>query len=521
LNARPPRDPTVDGVANFVSVVCPPAQGKADPSNTCHATMVKVFGILQSADPAVVFYPIWDAEPGCEPIPPLLNVKDFPKDLAALQVYARISNPWDLAKVKLGEVDKKTGDLKRQKALFLSILLGTRYTLEHVLEIAYPSLSAIGSQVRKKDVDALESVALHAFVGLPNAWDSISLTASLQVNLEKHEEWMNRNVKSGYNAMQFAGTEFPPVMVRRNQIRLPDGTDVLSESENDVVQYAYSLCKPNAIEVSAGDKFRVNSCLMDFKLRGKLKKYSADCDLLALNVTSKDTHTVRLHWYRHIFAQMNYEHLHTIVLWEGVNMCDYPARGEIDSCYHDGRKAFKHTSIRREVLDIRRPDGKKVFLGVIDGSLENAGKLMTYYYNNEANEQFIAGISGNLLMYMFHYLRHVKGYSERSILAILCACLESHRLTARDAKWDHDTRSIQPVTHLTSQDFVGHMAQLKMHFLLPEVMEAYGNKCSLLQSSRRRTVVTPLRRKLPEATASKTNLATTRIQLMLCRPTLT
>jgi hypothetical protein len=219
----------------------------------------------------VVFYPIWDAEPGCEPVPPLLkNAKDFPKDLAALQVYARISNPWDLAKVKLGEVDKKTGDLKRQKALFVSILLGTRYTLEHVLEIAYPSLSAIGSQVRKKDVDALESVALHAFVGLPNAWDSISLTASLQVNLEKHEEWMNLNVKSGYNAMQFAGTEFPPVMVCRNQIRLPDGTDVLSESENDVVQYAYSLCKPNAI-------FRVNSCLMDVKLRGKLKKYSADC----------------------------------------------------------------------------------------------------------------------------------------------------------------------------------------------------------------------------------------------------
>ncbi len=88
-----------------------------------------------------------------------MNAKDFPKDLAALQVYARISNPWDLAKVKLGEVDKKTGDLKRQKALFVSILLGTRYTLEHVLEIAYPSLSAIGSQVRKKDVDALESRA--------------------------------------------------------------------------------------------------------------------------------------------------------------------------------------------------------------------------------------------------------------------------------------------------------------------------------------------------------------------------
>eukprot|EP00956_Cyclotella_meneghiniana_P034030 scaffold101125_cov66-Cyclotella_meneghiniana.AAC.2 len=281
LNARPRRDSTVDGVANFVSVMCPPAQGKADPSDACHATMIKVFGMLQSADPAVVFYPIWDAEPGCEPIPPLTCAKDFPKDLAGLQVYARISNPWDLSKVKSGEVDKKTGELRRQKALFVSVLLGTRYTLEHVLEIAYPSLSSIGSMVRKKDVDALESVSLFAFVGLPNARDSISLTASLQVDLEKHEEWMNRNVKSGYNAMQFAGTEFPPVMVRRNQIRLPDGTDVLSDSENDVIQYAYSLRKLNAIEVSAGDKFCVNNVILDFKLRGNLKKYSADCDLLA------------------------------------------------------------------------------------------------------------------------------------------------------------------------------------------------------------------------------------------------
>jgi hypothetical protein len=86
LNARPCCDPTVDGVANFVLVMCPPVQGKADPGDACHATMVKVFGILQSADPAMVFYPIWDAEPGCEPVPPLLNAKDFPKDLAAIQV---------------------------------------------------------------------------------------------------------------------------------------------------------------------------------------------------------------------------------------------------------------------------------------------------------------------------------------------------------------------------------------------------------------------------------------------------
>jgi hypothetical protein len=211
-------------------------------------------------------------------------------------------------------VDKKTGELKRQKALFVSVLLGSRYSLEHVLELAYPSLSAIGSQVRKKDVDALESVSLYAFVGLPNAWDSASLTSKLQVDLEAHEELMFKNVRSGYNAAQFAGTDFPPVIVRRNQIRLVEGGDILSDCENEVLQYAYSLRKPNTIEVSASDKFCVNSVLADFKLRGKLKSYSADCDLHPLNVTSKDTHTVRLHWFRGIFAQMNYEHIYSILL---------------------------------------------------------------------------------------------------------------------------------------------------------------------------------------------------------------
>jgi hypothetical protein len=279
-------------------------------------------------------------------------------------------------------------------------------------------------------VDALESVALYAFVGLPNAWDSFSLTSKLQVDLEKHEEWMMKNIRSGYNAMQFAGSEFPIVIVRRNQIRLVEGGDVLDDCENEVLQYAYSLRKPNTIEVSAGDKYRVNMVLLDVKLRGKLKSYSADCDLHPLNVTSKDTHTVRLHWYRGIFAQMNYEHLHSISLFEGISMSEYPARGEIDTCYHDGRRAFKHTCLRREVLDIRRLDGKKVFVGAIDGSAENSDKLMVYYYNDEANEQFIAGMHGNLSMFLFGYLKHVKGYSERSILSILRACTESHRLTA-------------------------------------------------------------------------------------------
>lgn len=41
--------------------------------------------------------------------------------------------------------------------------------------------------------------------------------------------WMQANVKSGFNARQFMATEFPSLIVRRAQIHLPEGKDVLDE----------------------------------------------------------------------------------------------------------------------------------------------------------------------------------------------------------------------------------------------------------------------------------------------------
>jgi hypothetical protein len=478
LNTRPRRDPTVDGVANFVSITCPPCKKSGEPATACHATLSKAFAILKKNDPDLAWYPIWDPEPGCDPIPPLTDPKKFPPDLDSAQIYARITNPWDLQKVRPGEINKKTGELKVQKSLYVAALVGSRYTLDHVLEISYPSLSALGCQVRRKDVDALESATLYAFVGLPNDWDSTSLTVKLKHDLERHEEWMQGNVKSGYNAMQHAGTEFPPIVVRRSQVRLPEGKDILGAQENEVVQYAYSLRKFNAIEVSASDKSRVEGVLMDFLLRGKLKSYSTDADLLNLNVNSNHDRTKRLDFYRGIFSQMNYEHVHTVMFFDGIKMCDWPARGEMDPKFHDRRQAFKNTCIRRELLDIRRPDGKKVFLGAIDGSGENKGRLQTYYYNDDKNEIFVGGICGNLPMYLYAYLLNVKGYSERSILAILSGCTETYRLGARDAKWDSKTRSITPLAQLGRSDFTTKMAKRNMTILLPDLMKSYSRNAT-------------------------------------------
>jgi hypothetical protein len=54
--------------------------------------------------------------------------------------------------------------------------------------------------------------------------------------------------------------------------------------------------------------------------------------------------------------------------------------------------------------------------------------MMVYYFNSDANDAFVSSICGNLPMFRHAYLTHVKGYSERSINAILSGCSESYRL---------------------------------------------------------------------------------------------
>jgi hypothetical protein len=45
--------------------------------------------------------------------------------------------------------------------------------------------------------------SLFVFVGLPNdyEWVSVSLTTKLTKDLERHEEWMQANVKSGFTTI--------------------------------------------------------------------------------------------------------------------------------------------------------------------------------------------------------------------------------------------------------------------------------------------------------------------------------
>jgi hypothetical protein len=114
-----------------------------------------------------------------------------------------------------------------------------------------------------------------------------------------------------------------------------------------------------------------------------------------------------------------------------------------------------------------------VFLGAIAGSGENDGRLQAYYHNTDENASFVEGICGNLPMYLHAYLRHVKGYSERSIRAILTGASEQYRLRAPDSKWDASTRSITPLQEINRSSFTAKMEAQNMTFLLPEVMAKY------------------------------------------------
>jgi hypothetical protein len=124
-------------------------------------------------------------------------------------------------------------------------------------------------------------------------------------------------------------------------------------------------------------------------------------------------------------------------------------------------------------LDIRKPSGDRVFLGAIAGSGDNDGRLQAYYHNTDENASFVEGMCGNLPMYLHAYLRHVKGYSDRSIRAILTGASEQYRLRSPDSKWDSATRSITPLQEINRSSFTAKMAAQNMTFLLPEVMAKY------------------------------------------------
>jgi hypothetical protein len=243
LNTHPRRHVDRDGVANFVSVSIAPSRAKkSNPSVNAYQALSHAFAAMKKCDPDACWYPIYDAEPGDDPIPAICDVKDFPKDLDRLQMqWCSIENPWDLREIHPGEVDYKTGEQRKAKPVYTTVLVGGKYQLDHVLQMCVPSLTVAGVQARRKEVDALRTKTIYAIIGIPSEWDDDSVKDRLRGELEKHEEWMQGNVRHGYNAQEYQREELPAFVIIKRSLRLPEGKDILSPSDLLTIDYTRNI----------------------------------------------------------------------------------------------------------------------------------------------------------------------------------------------------------------------------------------------------------------------------------------
>ena len=102
-------------------------------------------------DKTATSYPVDSDEVSKEPSLPIKKASNFPSDLESLQLsYLSISNYEDLKKVMPGEMDWKTNQPRKQKAVYCTALLGTTYSLDYVLSMTTTSLSSQRVYLKEK-----------------------------------------------------------------------------------------------------------------------------------------------------------------------------------------------------------------------------------------------------------------------------------------------------------------------------------------------------------------------------------
>jgi hypothetical protein len=163
--------------------------------------LLHAYNAFYKIDSSVKWFPTYDAEPGEEPTAPIDNPMAFPLDLDSLQMsWVSIDNPWELRTINPGEMDNRTGQQRTYKSIFITVLMGSKFDLDHILQLALPTLASRNVQVKRKDVDALKSKTLFLIMGSPLDFDALAVCRRLHEALAKHEEWMQGNITHGYNA---------------------------------------------------------------------------------------------------------------------------------------------------------------------------------------------------------------------------------------------------------------------------------------------------------------------------------
>ena len=298
----------------------------------------------------------------------------------------------------------------------------------------------------------------------------LSVRDRLREEFEKHEEWMQGNVKHGYDAREFQREPFPPFVIIKRSLRLPEGKDILTQDEMAAIDYAHYLRTVHCLEVSNNDEFRVKQLVLDFKFRGKLNCLSKDADIMdTIQGNGKMDRCQRDEWFRILKAAMNYNHSNRVVIYNGVDRLFYLSRVEVT----DGRKIyFKKTTLKREILDIRRPDGTKVFSGVMECGEDKPDSIACVYFNDDSNDHFVSScINGRIAHFLHHYLPTVKGYSDRCVSSIFQGFNERLRFSAQDSVMDKETYAVRTLSSVTGSNLSSKMSEMRMDILLPDILK--------------------------------------------------
>jgi hypothetical protein len=218
----------------------------------------------------------------------------------------------------------------------------------------------------------------------------------------------------------------------------------------------------------------MKNLLLDFKFRGKLNCLTKDADLMdTIQGNGRMDRSAREQWFRWLKAAMNYNHSYRAVIYDGVENLHYLARVEVT----DGRTGFfKKTTLRREILDIRRPDGVKVFSGVMECGSDKPNSVSCVYFNDEKNDDFVQTcINGKLASFLWQYLSKRKAYSDRCRFSVFQSFSERARLTAQDSVMDDKTFAVRTLSTATGTSLTDRMGEMRMDILLPDIVRQAEN----------------------------------------------
>ena len=417
---------------------------KADPTVTALAGVRLAFAALKRTDPTTKMLPIYtdEVDEKGNLLPPIDDPINFPKDMESAANYLMVENKYSLEAAK----KDKEGNDKRQSDSYIHFAVTTKYDMEHLLGLIMGKCSQQNVQIRVKAFPYLGTKTRWYLACTSNSWDSQALEEAIYDAAEKHEGKLQANEKRN---LEYMGSPFPPIKVRRSGVRLP-GTKGLNMKQQDIdyIEYFSSLRYCNVIEVQDSHWSRLASVLDDMEQKGLFKKLiSRNCHLRKIhheNVKKGE----KVKFYKEMRGHMNYNHVYTTIEIPGVNMLEKTFRYE----RQDGVTGSKFGSVRRELLRVKRVDGTAPFLGVHEiKSGPNAGAIELMYHDNPLNAGMVANMDGKLAAWMARYLFEEVKLTRRSVEQFLEAFEDTERFTAWDSSWCSETFTVKTVNSLANE----------------------------------------------------------------------